>query len=140
MDILDEAIRRAQYRRSPWKLVLLPVLALLVVGGWYGVVQLLLLLHRTLYHHIGWLDSHSPPSIPQIIVFVVPFFMVLTPAMILSNFLVHYGIPPARRAFEKEAEVHPELGLSESNRGLIKLTQRVTPFAMFVCIIAALWP
>jgi len=140
MRFLDEAIRRAQYRRSPWKVVLLPVFALSVGVSWYALVELLLLLHKVLYHQLGRLNSQAPPSLPQIIVFVLPFFAVLLPSMVLSNFLVYYGIPEARRAFEKEAAVHPELGLAESNQSLIKLMRLVTPTALMACIVAALWP
>jgi len=135
MRYFDEARRRAQRRRSPWNLLLIPAMVLPAAGLWWGAVKSLEALHAVFYPAENLLTSSN--GIGPIVATLSPFFSVLPLAMIAGNYLV-WLIPPARRVLDREADSYPENRFLESQRQLIQFSKYIVPIGLGIGVIGAL--
>lgn len=139
----SRARERAQRRRSPWNLLLIP----LVLGGvaltFYLLFQLMWQVHIALHpEHAGrlaefWRKYISFRSFVSSLLLAVPLGIVALPlGMILGN-LIAWSIPPARRAFEREAKGVSGASLHQSVVELGKLALFLLPFCLILSLIGA---
>ena len=93
-EFYTEARQRAKRRKSPWNLILIP----LVIGGigsvWYGLFQLMWKIHINIYpEHIGrfnefWQKGISGRSFISSFLLMMPLFFASIPlGMILTNLI-----------------------------------------------------
>jgi hypothetical protein len=121
-------------RRNPWNAVAMLLSWGFGAGICYCALKLVWKLH--LYFHPAhaghWRDipkthQHLLPALAM----TLPIGLAsLVLGMIAAN-LVLWCVPPARRSFEREARVDPELGFVRAMAGLLW-------FGLFICIFAAL--
>lgn len=137
---------RAKRRRSPWNLILIP----LVIGGigsvCYGLFQVMWRIHTIIYpEHIGrfnefWQgqDGLSARSFVSSFLLIIPLFFASIPlGLILAN-LIAWCIPPARQAFEKEAKGHKFTSFKEAMTGLFQLALVIVPICLVLSLIGAI--
>jgi hypothetical protein len=140
-EFLARARFRAQRRKSPWNLILIPLVFGGWLGTWYLVFRLVWTYHVWLYpdHHFRnfWHKGISFPS------FALSFLMLFAPmpgalslGFIAGN-LVSWLIKPARKTFEAESVGYPGTSFRESNAGLLKLAMRTFPIGVAVSLLAA---
>jgi hypothetical protein len=137
MSYFDEARARAERRKSPWNLLLIPA----VVGPWVVVSALsafeLGKLHAFL--HPGPALAILPRGLSGILIAVAPLFAWAAPSMIAGNFLVA-AVTPARRTLEDESTSIPDGDLSSSNKGLLKASLLLAPAALLLALLGAVIP
>ena len=120
------ARQRATRRKSAWSL-LLPVLILpLWLTVWWVLVVAALAMRELLagqaVHSLNQLTAVLGGQLsPRTALMVVPTFApALVVAMVVGNFLA-YRVPPARRAFDREAQAAPGTDYGTAQRTLGKL-------------------
>jgi hypothetical protein len=138
---LTEARQRAQRRRSPWNLLLIPLSLAFWLGIWYGLFRLVWAFHITLYprHDLQnfWLEGTSWSS------FVPSFTMVfaLMPGsiclgLVLAN-CTAWIFTPARRLFEEESIGTNGASFREANKALLILSAWTVPTGLIGALLAA---
>ena len=137
----EGAQQRAQRRKSPWNVILLP-LGLAAAGAtWYGIFRLVWAFHIQWYPHHELHDFWG--SGIGFRSFVPSFLMVfaLTPGalcvgMAAANCLA-WLVRPARRTFAEEAVGHPGTGFRESTVALFRLAAWVLALGFTVALLGA---
>lgn len=137
------ARQRAQRRRSWWNLVLIP----LVIGGvaltFYALFQLMWQVHVMIYpEHAGqlgdfWRKYVSFRSFISSFLLAVPLGIVALPLGMIAANIVAWSIPPARRAFAREAEGVAGAPLRQSLGELGKLALFLLPLCLTLSLIGA---
>lgn len=140
-DYIARARQRAQRRRSPWNLVLIPLGLAATAGVAVAQFSLVWLFHTAFYplHELRnfWPAGISPGSFSLSLLMVfAPLPGALGAGFMLANLLL-YALPPARRAFDAEARGHPGTSFQESMRGLLRLTAWALPPGLAVALVAA---
>src|SRR5580765_2302036 len=136
MSYYDEARRRAARRKSPWNLVLGATVLIswatisLAVGFVLNAVHQVLFEGQTLSSHEG---------VGPILVTVSSLFACLIPAMLVSTLLLRL-LPPARRAFDREATPFPDTAFIEAQHRLLRLGAFVVPASLAVGALGACLP
>ncbi|UCG81529.1 MAG: hypothetical protein JSV60_04435 [Desulfobacterales bacterium] len=97
----EKAQRRAKRRKSPWNLILIPLVILGVVMTAFLLAIGILVIQHALIPADTILSSYT--RVGSILMFVPILFPSLAIGMVIAN-LIAWCIPPARRAFEKEAK------------------------------------
>ena len=125
-EYIQQARARARRRRSPWNLVLIP----LVVGGWLALwwvsFRLVWRVHELFYpEHVGRLREFWPRGL-GFTAFISSFLMVFGPAvpalvlaMLAANSLLWF-VRPAREALEAEGSPHPGIDFKTTQRSLMR--------------------
>ena len=135
MGYFKEARARAQRRRSPWNLLLIPA----VLGTW-------LLTWLSSAWALGKLLRLARPGLEFVflpdsgggILMVLGLLAAWLPlAMIVGNLLVA-AVPPARRALDLEASTVPGTDFSSANKDLLKVAIFLTPAGLVVALLGAL--
>ena len=135
------AWHRAQRRRSPWNLILLPLGLAGWLGVWYWLFRLVWAFHVALYpkHKLQefWHEGVSPSS------FMLSFLMVfaLVPGAVclglsLAN-CAAWLIAPARRTFEAESVGHRGTSFREATSALLKLAAWGLSAGLIIVLLAA---
>jgi len=132
---------RAQRRKSPWNLMLIPLCGGSAIVIWYALFRLVWWLHVILYpgHQLSnfWHKGASLGSfIPSFLMVFAPLPGALGAGLIFGNALA-WLLPHARRAFESEARDFPETGFRESMRRLLFLTVVALPAGVLIALAAA---
>jgi hypothetical protein len=127
MSYYQDARRRAQRRRSPWNLLLIPAVLLPAAGLWCGIVEALQAFHRVFYP--GETLGTASHSIGPILTAVSPMFAVLPIAMLIGNGLV-WLVPPMRRVLDAEAAPHPGTGFWDAQRQLLRGAKYLVPIGL----------
>ena len=135
---------RAKRRKSPWNLILIPLVICGIAGVWYGLFKLMWWIHTTIYpEHTGrfnefWQEGISLPSFVSSFLLMIPLFIASIPlGMLLANSIA-WCIRPARRAFEREAKGHKHTTFKESMSGLFKFSLFIVPICLALSLIGAL--
>jgi len=138
-----EARERAKRRKSPWNLILIP---LIVVGGVFVYLiqfKILWFIHIIIYpNHSGrlsefWREGLSFSAFISSFLLAMPiFFSSLVLGMIIANLLA-WCIIPARRIFDKEAQDVKGTSFSEAMKGLDKIAIYIVPICFILGLIGA---
>jgi hypothetical protein len=139
----EHARQRAQRRKSLWNIILLP----LGFGGAvlcaYALFRCMWQVHITLYpDHIGrlrefWGKNISTPSfISSFLLFIPLLFAGFVLGLMLAN-CIAWGIAPARRAFDREAQGAKGTSFLASQRGLWVIAKIVVPVCLLLSFIGA---
>jgi hypothetical protein len=133
----QRAFERAQRRKSPWNLILLP----LSLVGWFLCGYILWFsiwhIHTLIYpEHAGigltqLMGSHT--TLPLLLMLLPLLLAGLPPGLMLAN-CVAWCIPPARSVFDREAEGVKGTSFRASQSGLWRLGKIV----IVVCILLSL--
>lgn len=136
-----EARARAQRRRSPWNLILIP----LVLGGWlsawYVLFRLVWAFHQFLYPTHQFRDFWQPgisfsSFVPSFLMTFAPVPGAICLGMVAAN-CIAWLIPPARRTFDAESVGYPGTSFREATGALLKAASFATPFGLIIALIAA---
>jgi len=130
---LERARIRAQRRKSPWNLLLVPAVILPLGALWWSGVMAAELLHLKLYPGQYLLRSQG---LGTVLTAISPFFGALPLAMIVGNFLV-WLIPPVRRVLDEEARLYPSTRYRNSQKQLFKLALVSVPLSFLFSVIGA---
>jgi ABC-type sugar transport system permease subunit len=135
------AQQRAQRRRSPWNLILLPLGLVAVAVTWYGLFRVAWAFHLLFYpqHELRdfWGSGISFSS------FVPSFLMVfaVAPGALCTGLAaancVAWLVRPARRTFDAESVGHPGTGFWESTRLLFLCAAWAVPLGLVIALVAA---
>jgi hypothetical protein len=134
VDYYDDARARARRRKSPWNLLLIPLVALPLAGLWWSFVFILTQLHSWIYPGESLALARGLGSV---LTRVAPVFAALPLSMVVGNMLV-FLVPPARRVLAKEAASVPGTDLRSSQRGLLRMSRFLVPFGLGLAAIGAL--
>lgn len=135
------ALIRAQRRRSPWNLVLIPLTLAGWFGAWYVLFRVVWAFHVTLYPQHAFRDFW--PKGISFTSFVLSFLMLfaVAPGAMIVGFIFANGltwlIPPARRVLDREAVGYPGTGFREATGALLKLAVWIVPAGLIIALIAA---
>jgi hypothetical protein len=112
---MSEARQRAKRRKSPWNLLLIPLVIIGVGGVMYVWAQALLVIQRYLMPDDVIFSSYT--TIGGALIFIPILFPSLGIGMMIAN-LILWPIRPARMAFEREAKGIKGTSFPEAMRGL----------------------
>lgn len=137
----ERARQRAQRRKSPWNIILVP----LVIGGiWLS----LNILWFVMWHiHTAVYPGHDGVAFRQVFRGgkTVPFFLMFFPLLFASvplGFMlgncIAWCIPPARKTFEREAKGVKHASFRSAQRGLWMIGKFVIPVCLLLSLIGAL--
>ena len=135
---------RAKRRKSPWNLLLLPLIL-----GWLFVITCSLLglmwwVHTLAFpEHAGrflelWAAHSSSSSTVPGLLFFAPLLFVAIPLSMMATNLCVWQIPAARQAFEQEARGHKFTTFKEAMAGLWLFTKILAPICLVLSLIGAL--
>jgi len=136
MNYFDKARHRAQRRKSPWNLLLIPAV-LIPLAAIYVVSLIAVESLRTQIHPGETLRNAS--GFGAILVTVSPFFGAIPLGMILGNLFV-WLIPPARRVLDAEAIPYPETTFWNAQKTLVKFTFAIVPLSVALTILGIQMP
>lgn len=135
------ARQRAQRRKSPWNLILIPLCFGSAIAFGYALFRLIWLFHTIFYpaHELGefWRDGISFES------FLPSFLMVFSvvPGAIGIGFmfgnLLAWLVGPARRIIDAEARGYPGTTFRAAMRGLFRFTAWTLPVGLLIALTAA---
>jgi hypothetical protein len=136
-----EARHRAQRRKSPWNLILLPLCGGSAIAIGYALFRVVWLFHVALYpnHQLRefWQEGISFRS------FVQSFLMVfsLAPGSVAAGFmlgnLLAWLIPPARHVFDAEAHGFRGTSFRASMQGLFRMMVWTLSCGLAIALTAA---
>lgn len=139
----SRAMLRAQRRKSLWNVLLIPLVVASVGFIFYLLFLLMWQVHILIQpEHAGqladfWRKSMSFRSFVSSFLLAVPLgFVALPLGMIVANLLA-WLIPPARRAFEREADGVAGASFNQSVIELGKLALLMLPFCLILSLIGA---
>lgn len=140
---IQEAQARAKRRKSPWNLILIP---LVIAGGVFVYIvqfKMLWFINISLYpNHSGrlsefWREGLSSGAFISSFLLAMPILLSsLVLGMIIAN-LSAWCIIPARRAFDKEAQGVKGTSFKEAMRGLDKIAIYLVPICFILGLIGA---
>ena len=131
---LKRARVRAQRRKSPWNLLLIPAVVIPFGGLWWSGVMAAELLHLRLYPGQHLLKSQG---LGPVLAAISPFFGALPLAMIIGNLLVRL-IPPVRRVLDEETRLFPFTKYRNGQKQLFKIALVLVPLSFLFLVIGAL--
>jgi len=135
------ARERARRRRSLWNLLLVPLGLAGWLGIWYGLFRLTWAVHMMIYpdHRLQefWRKGVSFSSfVPSFLMVFAPMPGALGLGLMVAN-RVAWLIPPARRAFEREAVGYPEAGYAEATAVVRKVAAWALPPGLAIALFSA---
>jgi hypothetical protein len=140
---LGRARQRAQRRRSPWNIILIP----LVLCSWgsitYGLFRVMWHAHTLLYPaHAGrlrefWGRNISGPSFVSSFMLFMPLLFAAIPLGMMVADCIAWCIPPARHAFEREAQGVEWVSFPEAMRSLWRISLVAVPVCVFLSLVGA---
>ena len=140
---IQEARGRAKRRKSPWNLILIPFA---IIGGFFVYIvqfRILWFIHIIMYpNHSGrlsefWREGLSFNAFISSFLLAMPiFFSSLVLGLLIANFLA-WRIPPARKAFDKEAQGIKGTSFSEVMKGLGKAAIYLVSICFVLGLIGA---
>lgn len=135
------ARHRAQRRKSPWNLILIPLGLAFWFGIWCGLFRLVWAFHVTLYpqHNLQdfWRESESLSSlIPSFLMIFALMPGAICLGLALAN-CVAWLIVPARQVFVAESTGYPGAGFREATRVLFILSTLSVPAGIIIALLAA---
>jgi hypothetical protein len=131
---ISEARSRAQRRRSPWNLLLFPVVAVMVGLVWFNACRFILYLPHS--SPVPLREISKGNDLQMIFVIIPLFFPSIAWGMIFANTIM-WMLPPARRTFEREAHGHKGCSFFEATSGLLKFALIATVIAVPISLIAS---
>jgi hypothetical protein len=137
------ARNRAQRRKSPWNLLLIPLAAAGIGLSYYAQFRMLWHVHVLIYpEHAGhfsefWQEGIGFAAFVSSFLIAVPaLFSSLVIGMMLAN-LAAWCVGPARRVFEREAKGVKWASFSESMATLWLVAKWVIPICLFLGFLGA---
>src|SRR5438128_1987206 len=142
---LERARTRATRRKSPWNLLLLPLGFLGVAIAWWASLRLLwavrdliLPTHAVSFSVMFNQEFHQEDRgfIP-LLFFIPPFFAAVPVGLLLCN-AIAWCIPPARRAFAREAEGVWHASFADAQRDLATVALYISVPTLVIALVGAL--
>jgi hypothetical protein len=137
MGYITAARIRAKRRKSLWNLLLIPCYWIPWLALWMasaiGFGRFYTRIHPGIEVRI------LPDAIGGVLIAIGLLFAWLAPAMLIANALVSL-VPPARRAFEREAATVPGTDRASADRGLLWLGSYVTPAGLALALVGLVIP
>lgn len=140
---IARAHERAQRRKSAWNIILIP----LVLCGWgsitYGLFRVMWHVHTLLYPaHAGrlpefWGRNISGPSFISSFMLLIPLLFAAIPLGMMAANFVAWWIPPARRAFEREAQGVEWASFPEAMSSLCRFSLVLVPLGLLLSFVGA---
>lgn len=141
---LGRAHQRAQRRRSPWNLILIP-LSISGMGGFtYLMFQMMWKVHTTIHpDHAGklsefWGKGISFTSFISSFLLMMPLLFASIPLGLMLANCIAWCILPARRAFNREAENVKWASFRESMQGLWAFAKFLVPICLLLSLVGAI--
>ena len=136
----DRARERQRSSKTIWDLIFLPIGFAAIGGYWYCFFRFFLWLHFLAYpadlpREKSFLSG--PLTLPQALMFLLPFFSSMPLGFMTSNVLM-WLFPPAREASEAKAKGVKWASLRESQLGLFRVALLLVPIGFIGGIIGAL--
>ena len=132
----QNARARKRYQKSRWNTLVMALALPIYLGSAYGLISFAAFLRNQLHPgHVGPPLAYTNVVAETFVVFA-PLVASIFIAFVGANFLV-YQIPPARRAFDKEAEAMPSIGYPASQRALLQIGVPTVIVAIALLVIAA---
>jgi hypothetical protein len=134
-DYIQRARQRARRRKSPWNLLLIPLVACSCGVISYVLLRVVLFCSSTVAARPASFAARSEPIKTLL---VIPLLIAAIPsALIAANFLIHL-LPPARRALDKEAEGHAGCDYLSSQHQLWALGRFVAVVCIGISLLVAI--
>ena len=137
------AVKRAKRRKSPWNLLLIPLVCGLCALFTIDLFRFMWHVHVFFYPaHRGalsefWNEGLSLKAFASSFLLAVPLFFAALPlAMICTNLFVWF-IPQAKKTFEKEAQGYEGTSFRDSMKGIVKISIIVVPICLILSFIGA---
>jgi len=127
---LDSARERARRRRSPWNLLLIPACLGTFAAIYWAYLAFADRVVNQLFPRGAYFQTFT--TLGGILRYIPAGFLVLALSLAVGNQLV-YGIPPARRALDREAEGHPGNSFGRAQKSLLKGFVLLLPFCLPLC-------
>jgi hypothetical protein len=138
---IGRARERARRRKSPWNLILIPLVVLGIFSVSIGQFSLLWHLNTWVYpEHIGRLKNimrSNEHQVSQMLLTLPCLFSAIPLGMLLANCMA-WCIPPARRTFEREARGIAHASFRASMSDLGKFALFIVPICLALGVIGAL--
>ena len=138
------ARQRAQRRKSPWNLILIP-LDLIGIGGFtYILFQIMWRVNTAIYpDHAGrlgefWGKGIGFNAFVSSFLLLMPLFFAAIPLGLLFANSIAWIIPPARRVFDGEAEGVKWASFPEAMGGVWNVAMVLVPICLLLSLIGAL--
>ena len=135
MSYIEEAHARAQRRKSPWNLLLIPTFATACGFLWWSFARLVERLHQSIYPSES--ITHATGA-GAIVASVAPFFAAIPLAFIVANAMI-WLVPPARRALNHEAQGHPGTTFRQSQQQLLAISKLLVPIALTIAAVGVVF-
>src|SRR5260370_28795355 len=126
----DAPRQRARRRRSPWNLLLIPACLGAFAAIYWAYLAFADWVVNQLFPRDAYFRTFS--TLGGILRYIPAGFLVLALSLAVGNQLV-YGIPPARRALDREAEGHPRNSFVRAQKSLLKGFVSLLPFCLPLC-------
>jgi hypothetical protein len=139
----NRAMERAQRRKSPWNLMLLVVGLCAMVFFAFAMFRIMWRIHTAFYpEHAGkfkefWNEGISFRSFLSSFLLLIPPLIAAVPLGLMLANAVCWCIPPARRAFEREAEGVKWASFGQAMRTLSLLALIIVPACILLSFIGA---
>lgn len=141
-DYLQRARQRAKRRRSPWNFILPPLMLISVGLIWYVLFQFMWSVHVHFFPaHAGrfeqyWNEGIGARAFVSSFLLSIPLGIASVPLGLIVSNAVAWCIPPARRAFEREAET-VKMNFKRIMLDLFKLALIIVPPCLLLSFIGA---
>jgi hypothetical protein len=140
----ERANQRAQRRKSPWNLLLIPVGIASIAVCAYALFMVMWGIHVLAFpEHAGqlhafWPDGISGHSFVSSFLLAAPsVFQAIPLGLMLTNCIV-WCVPPARAVFKREAQGVKWASFGDAMRGLAKLALVFAPVWLALSVAGAL--
>lgn len=140
---LGRAQQRAQRRKSPWNLILIPLGFGWIAGSAYVLFQLMWRVHTAIYpEHTGrfsefWGRGISFTSFVSSFLLMMPLLVAAVPLGLLFSNCIAWCVIPARKAFAKEAEGVKGASFREAMQGLWVFAKILVPICLLLSFAGA---
>jgi len=139
---LGRAQERAKRRKSPWNLILIPLVLFGIVAFSVGQFTLLWQLNTWVFpEHAGrlreFLGNNEQGAISRLLMTLSSLFSAIPLGLMLAN-CIAWCIPPARHVFDREAKGIKHASFHEAMLDLGKIALFVVPVCLVLGIIGAL--
>jgi hypothetical protein len=135
MSYYEDAVKRAQRRRSPWNLVLIPAAILGIASVSWILVDLFKFVHTN--RHPGEVLSSTARGLGPILVTIASLLAALPLGFLFANSIVRL-VRPARIALDAEAQTASGTDFRGSQGKLLRASTFIVPIALGLGLLGAL--
>jgi len=140
---LERARARAQKRKSPWNLLLIPFFLAGIPSITYALFRIMWIVHTTFYpQHAGQLREFWGSQIGffafvSSFLMLVPLLFAAIPLTLMIANSIFWLVRPARRAFEREAGDDESMSFSGAMSQLWAISKWIVPICLLLSLVGA---